>query len=67
MNTSQSNVPTRRLARLWKRFQHWRAMRIYARIPRMHAKAARLYAKANLLIGRNVRQPMPLFPDEGER
>ncbi len=67
MNIWQSNELTRQLARLWMGFQHWRAMRIYARIPRLHAKAQRLFAKANRLIGKNVHRPMPLFPDDNHR
>lgn len=54
---------------LWRRFQKWRAMRIYARVRRMPAEAERLTQKADRLIGQNVRPPMPLFDrlDEGAR
>ena len=51
-------------ARLWRRFQTWRAMRMYARVARLEVEAARLFDKANSLITQNVRAPMPLFDRE---
>lgn len=67
MNTSQSSARIKAPWRLWRRFQYWRGMRIYARIERWAVKAQILRPKADKLIGKNVRPPMPLFPDEGER
>ena len=54
---------------LWRRFQHWRAMRMYARVIELAAEAEALTAKADRLIGKNVRAPMPLFDrlDDGGR
>jgi len=61
MSTSQSNAVTKLPALLWRRFQYWRAMRIYRRVAAMKIQVERLYAKANRLIGKNVQPPMPLF------
>lgn len=61
MNTYESKEPTKGPMRLWRRFQYWRGMRIYARIARMAVRARLLKAEADKLIGRNVRPPMPLF------
>lgn len=61
MNISQLNGLTRLPMRLWRRFNHWRAMRIYSQVRRMPHRAAELTAKADRLIGKNVRPPMPLF------
>lgn len=61
MNISQSRGLTRLPMRLWRRFNHWRAMRLYARVRRMPEQAAELTAMADRLIGKNVRPPMPLF------
>jgi hypothetical protein len=47
--------------RLWRRFQHWRAMRLYARVNAMPEEARRLTARADRMIGKNVKPPMPLF------
>ena len=54
--------------RLWRRFNIWRATRIYARVIEMKTKgkmlaieAEILAAKADRLIGRNAKPPMPLF------
>lgn len=47
--------------RLWRRFQLWRADRIYARVRRMGYEAERLTAIADRLVGTNVKPPMPLF------
>lgn len=66
MNTSQSNGLTRMLALQFRRFQHWRAMRMYARISRLKDEAEWLYEKANRLIGRNVQHPMPLFDRDNQ-
>lgn len=66
MNTSQSNGLTAMPMRLWRRFNHWRAMRIYAQVRRMPHRAAALTAKADRLIGKNVRPPMPLFDHHQE-
>lgn len=61
MNTSKSNAPLKLPMRVWRGFQHWRAMRIYARVVWMAAEAERLTAKADQMIGKNVKPPMPLF------
>ena len=61
MNTSQLSGPTKLPMRLWRRFNHWRAMRLYAQVRRMPHRAAELTAKADRLIGKNVRPPMPRF------
>jgi len=54
------------LTSLWRRFQYWRAMRMYARIARLRDEGERLYAKANRLMGRNVQPPMTLFDNNRE-
>lgn len=61
MNTSQSWTLTKVPMRLWRRFQHWRAMRMYARVHAMARESEALAAKADRLIGKNVKPPMPLF------
>ncbi len=65
MNTWRSNALTKTPHGLWRRFQHWRAMRMYARVVWHRREAERLLARANRLIGRNVEPPMPLFDREG--
>jgi len=67
MNTLQSNTLGKAPMNLWRRFQCWRAMRIYARVKRMPFLAEHLTAKADRLIGRNVRPPMPLFDGLDDR
>lgn len=52
--------------RLWRRLSHWRAMRLYAQVRRMPHRAAAMTAKADMLIGKNVRPPMPLFDHDSE-
>lgn len=52
---------TRRPMRLWRRFQYWRALRIYARAQAMAREAERLVAIADRLIGENIKPPMPLM------
>lgn len=52
------------LATLWRRYQHWRAMRMLRRVVRLKDEAERLYATANQLLKRNVRSPLPLFDRE---
>ena len=49
---------------LWRRFQKWRAMRMYAQVVQLELKAARTFAKANKLIAENVPPPLPLFDRE---
>ena len=61
MNTLRLSVLIRMPHGLWRRFQYWRAMRMYARVVWHKREAERLYAKANRLTGRNVAPPMPLF------
>ncbi len=61
MNISTLSGPTKLPMRLWRRFQHWRAMRIYARVRRLSERGRLLTAKADRLIGTNVKPPMPLF------
>ena len=61
MNTLRLSGFGKLPARLWKRFQYWRAMRMLSRVVWHKNEAARLYATANRLIGRNVLPPMPLF------
>lgn len=61
MNTSTSNGLGALPMRLWRRWQHWRAMRIYARVRWMAAEAERLTKKADRMIGQNVRPQMSLF------
>lgn len=61
MNISQLSGLTRLPMRLWRRLNHWRAMRLYAQVRRMPHRAAALTAKADRLIGKNIRPPMPLF------
>lgn len=56
----------RLLGTLWRRFQYWRAMKMFARITWHKDEAERLYATANRLIGRNVQQAMPLFDRDRE-
>jgi len=68
MNTYQSSALIKAPMRLWRRFQLWRAMRIYTRVVLMGEEAIRLAAKADRLIGKNVKPPMPLFDhDEAQR
>lgn len=67
MNIWQLNALTRAPHRLWRRFQYLRAMRIYSRLARWARLTPDLKRKADRLIGKNVRPPMPLFPDEGDR
>lgn len=66
MNISRSSGLITMPMRLWRRFNHWRAMRIYAQVRRMPHRAAALTAKADRLIGKNVRPPMPLFDRDRE-
>lgn len=66
MNTARSSRLTATPMRLWRRFNHWRAMRLYARVRRMPHLAAAMTAKADRLIGKNVRPPMPLFDHDSE-
>lgn len=66
MNISQLSALTRLPMRLWRRLNHWRAMRLYAQVERMPERAAELTAKADRLIGKNVRSPMPLFDRNNE-
>lgn len=54
------------LGLLWKRFQYWRAMRMYARVVWHKDQAEKLFAEANRLMGRNVQPPMPLFDRDRE-
>lgn len=61
MNTSQSSARIKAPWRLWRRFQYWRAMRIYARLARWARKSPALKLKADRLIGKNVEPPMPLW------
>lgn len=61
MNTYRSKPLGAALGLAWRRFQYWRAMRMYAQVVRLKDRAERLFAKANRLIGRNVQAPMPLF------
>jgi hypothetical protein len=61
MNTYKSSELTRLPMRLWRRFQHWRAMRIYRRVDRMHFEAQVLTYRADRLIAKHVKPPMPLF------
>lgn len=67
MNTFKSKPLGAVLGLAWRRFQYWRAMRMYARIVRLRSEAETLYAKANKLMGRNVQAPMPLFDCARER
>ena len=50
---------------LWRHYQKWRALRMYAQVVRLEQKAARLFDKANRLIAENVPPPLPLFEQEG--
>lgn len=61
MNTSTLSGLTKLPMRLWRHFQYWRAMRMYARVRRLLEEARLLTAKADRLIGTNVKPPMPLF------
>jgi len=68
MNTLRSSALIKAPMRLWREFQHWRAMRIYARVIAMGPEAEALTAKADRLIGKNVKPPMPLFDrDQAQR
>lgn len=66
MNISRSSGLITMPMRLWRRFNHWRAMRLYAQVRRMPHRAAAMTAKADRLIGKNVRPPMPLFDHDSE-
>ena len=66
MNTYRSNRLTATPALLWRRFQYWRAMRLYGRVVRLRDQAETLFARANRLMGRNVQPPMPLFDRDRE-
>jgi len=66
MNTYRSNRLTATPALLWRRFQCWRAMRLYGRVVRLRDQAETLFARANRLMGRNVQPPMPLFDRDRE-
>ena len=61
MSISQSNKPPRPLSGPWKRFQLWRAQRMYARIPKLKDEAQRLFHEANRLVRMHSRPPPPLF------
>lgn len=73
MNTLQSKSPGKAPMQLWRRFQKWRAMRMYKRVLWHESEAAWLKHRADQLIGRNIRPPMPLFDrldndfNQGER
>lgn len=58
----RSNKPTRPLSGPWKRFQLWRAKRMYARIALLELEANVLLRHANRLVRENsVPPPGPLF------
>lgn len=44
---------------LWRRFNAWRARRLYRRIVAMALEAERMKRKADRLIGDNVKPPTP--------
>ena len=52
---------------LWRKFQIWRAMRIYKRIDMERDRLRRLKAKADRLISDNTIAPHPLFDWAAER
>lgn len=66
MNTSLSKVLGKLLAGPWRRFQKWRAMRMYAQVPRLEIKARLLFDKANRLMAENVPPPELLRRMEGK-
>lgn len=63
MNTSGSSASLPPLFALLKRFNAWRARRIYRQIIAMAMEAERLKRKADRLIGDNVKPPMPTLFD----
>ena len=63
MNTWGSSASTPPLFVLLKRFNAWRARRIYRRIIAMALNAERLKHKADRLVGDNVKPPMPTLFD----
>lgn len=74
MSTLKFSELGRLPALLWRKWQVWRAMRIYERVVRikcriveLEIKQGALFDKANRLIGRNVKPPMPLFDHLDDR
>lgn len=69
MNMSRSWPLTKLPMRLWRRFNVWRARRMYARIIAMHVRSLSLKAHADWLMRENAQPPCPLFDrlkDKGE-
>lgn len=61
MSTWELNALGKTPMRLFRKFQYWRAMRMYRRVVALHREAEALVAEADRLIGQNVKPPMPLF------
>lgn len=62
MNTSQLSELGRTPMRLWRRFNVWRANRLYARVEAMPAEALRLKSKADQLMQRHAEDPQRRLP-----
>jgi hypothetical protein len=48
--------------RLWRRFQIWRAKRMYERVARMELESRALFEKANDLMRRHAEDPQARLP-----
>lgn len=62
MNTWGLNALGRMPHRLWRRFQIWRAKRMYAQLARMELESQALFEKANALMRRHAEDPQARLP-----
>jgi len=62
MNTSRLSAIGKLPHALWRRFNIWRANRMYVRVARMEMQSRALFEKANELMRRHAEDPQPRLP-----